>query len=61
MQLRHFGGGCYRYEKIKKAFDNDSPSRAQIFLWHKDFVNGRETVEGEPRSGHLASVRSSKC
>jgi hypothetical protein len=36
------------YEKIQKAFGNDSLSRAQVFRWHKDFVNGRETVKDEP-------------
>jgi hypothetical protein len=47
------------YGKIQKAFDNDSLSRAQVFRWHKDFVNGRETVEDESRSGRLASLRIS--
>jgi hypothetical protein len=37
--------------KIKKVFGNDSVSRAQVFRWHKDFVNGREMVEDEPRYG----------
>jgi hypothetical protein len=30
------------YEKSQKAFGNDSLSRAQVFQWHKDFVNGQE-------------------
>jgi hypothetical protein len=41
-------------ERIQKAFGNDSLLRAHIFWWQKDSVNGRETVEDEPRS-----VRSS--
>jgi hypothetical protein len=44
---------------IEEAFGNDSVTRAQIFRWHKDFVNGREAVEDEPRSGRPASVRRS--
>jgi histone-lysine N-methyltransferase SETMAR len=44
---------------IQKAFGNDSLSRTKVFRWHKDFVNGRETVADEPRSGHPASVRTS--
>jgi hypothetical protein len=52
-------GATDTYEKIQKAFGNDSASHAQIFWWHKDFVNGREMVEYEPRSGHPASVRTS--
>jgi hypothetical protein len=46
------------YGNIQKAFDNDSLSRVQVFQWHRDFVNGRETVEGGPRSGRPASVRT---
>jgi hypothetical protein len=48
------------YGKIQKAFGNDSVSRVQALRWHKDFVYGRETVEGEPRSGRPASVKRSK-
>jgi hypothetical protein len=50
-------GATDTYIKIQKAFDNDSLSRAQVFRRHKNFVNGRETVEDEQRSGRLASVR----
>jgi hypothetical protein len=39
------------YEKIQEVVSNDSLSRAQVFRW-------RETVEDEPRSGRLASVRT---
>jgi hypothetical protein len=52
-------GTTYTYEKILKAFGNDSLSRAQVFRWHKDIVNGRETVGDEPRYGRPASVRTS--
>jgi hypothetical protein len=41
-------GATNTYGKIKKTFGNDSVSRAQVVRWHKDFVNGRETVEDEP-------------
>jgi hypothetical protein len=41
-------GATNNYENTQKAFDNDSLSRAQVFRWHNDFVNGRETVEDEP-------------
>jgi hypothetical protein len=46
------------YEKVWKAFGNYSVPRTQVFRWHKDFVNGRETVEGELRSVSPSSVRS---
>jgi hypothetical protein len=39
------------YERIQEVFGNDSVSHAQVFWSHKDFVNGRETVEDEPLSG----------
>jgi hypothetical protein len=38
---------CQAAGKIEKAFGNDSLSRAQVFLWHKDSANGRETVQDE--------------
>jgi hypothetical protein len=42
--LKLWEGATDTYEKIQKAFGNDSPSRAQVFRCHKYFVNGRETV-----------------
>jgi hypothetical protein len=47
------------YEKIQKAFGNDSISCARVFRWHKDFVNCRETVQDEPRSRRVAPVGTS--
>jgi hypothetical protein len=54
-------GATDAYENIQKAFGNDSISRTEVFRWHKNFVNWRETVEDEPRSGPppLVSVRTS--
>jgi hypothetical protein len=34
---------------VQKEFGNESLSCAQLFRCHKDFVNGRETVEDERR------------
>jgi transposase len=48
------------YDKIQKAFGNDSVSRAQVFRWNKGFANGRETLEDEPRSGRPASENKHK-
>jgi hypothetical protein len=53
-------GATDTYVKFQKAFDNDAVSRVQVFQWHKNFVNGREMVEVEPRSGRHASVRTSR-
>jgi hypothetical protein len=43
------------YGRIQKESDNDSLSHAQVFRCHKDSVNGRETVEDEPRSGRAST------
>jgi transposase len=53
-------GATDTHERIQRAFRDDSRSRAEVlvFRWHKDFVNGRETVEDEPRSGRPASVNT---
>jgi hypothetical protein len=53
-------GATDTYEHIQKAFGNDSLSPAKVFRWYKDFVNRRETVEDEPPSGRLASMRTRK-
>jgi hypothetical protein len=39
------------YEKFKWAYREHAASRAHIFRWHKAFLDGRESVEGKPRSG----------
>jgi hypothetical protein len=41
-----------------KRLGNDSVSRAQVFLWHKDFVSGRVTVVDKGRSRLPVSARS---
>ena len=41
------------YEKLKRAYGEHAVSRALVFRWHKSFLNGRESVEDEPRSGRL--------
>jgi len=39
------------YEKLKRAYGEHALSRTQVFRWHKSFLDGRESVEDEPRSG----------
>jgi hypothetical protein len=53
------GGATDTYGKIKKAFGDGSVSCAQVFQRHRNFVNERETVADEPRSGRPAPVRTS--
>ena len=38
------------YEKLQRAYGEHSLSRAQVFRWHKSFLEGREQVEDEPRA-----------
>jgi len=33
------------YEKLQRAYGEHSLSRAQVFRWHKAFLEGREQVE----------------
>jgi len=39
------------YKKLQRAYGEHSLSRAQVFRWHKSFLEGREQVEYEPRAG----------
>ena len=39
------------YEKLQRAYGEHSLSRAQVFRWHKFFLEGREQVEDEPHVG----------
>jgi len=39
------------YKKLKRAYGEHALSKTQIFRWHKAFLDGRESVEDEPRSG----------
>jgi len=39
------------YEKLQRAYGKHSLYRAQVFRWHKSFLEGREQVEDEPRAG----------
>jgi hypothetical protein len=39
------------YEKLQRDYGEHSLSRAQVFRWHKSFLDGREQVEDEPHLG----------
>jgi len=41
------------YEKLQRAYGEHSLSRAQVFRWHKSFLESREQVEDKPRAGDL--------
>jgi len=42
------------YEELQRAYGEHSLSRAQLFIWHKSFLEGREQVEDEPCAGRLS-------
>lgn len=46
------------YEMLKKVYGDDCLSRAMVFRWHKQFSEGRETVEDEQRAGPSRTVRT---
>lgn len=46
------------YAKIVKVHGDSALSRAQVFRWHKEFKEGRESVEDETRSGRPVEVRT---
>ena len=43
---------------IQKAFRDDATSAVQIKVWHKDFKDGRESVESDSHSGGPATSRT---
>ncbi|XP_052748163.1 protein GVQW3-like [Galleria mellonella] len=46
------------YAKIVKVHGDSALSRAQVFRWHTEFKEGRESVEDEARSGRPVEVRT---
>ena len=48
------------YEKLQRAYGEHSLSRAQVFRWHKSFLEGREQVEDKPRAGRLSTSKKGR-
>ena len=46
------------YEKLQRACGEHSVSRAQVFRWHKSFLEGQEQVEDEPRAGRPSTSKT---
>ena len=46
------------YEKLQRAYGEHSLSRAQVFRWHKSFLEGREQVEDERRAGRPSTSKT---
>jgi len=50
------------YDKFKRAYEEHAVSKTLVFRWHKAFLDGRESVEDEPRSGRpCTSKNGRKC
>ena len=41
------------YEKLKWACGEHAVLRAHVFRWHKAFMDGRESLQDDPRSGRI--------
>jgi len=46
------------YEKLQRAYGKRSLSRAQVFRWHKSFLEGQEQVEDEPHAGRPSTSKA---
>jgi len=45
-------------EKLKRAYGEHAASRAKVFRWHTAFLDGREIVEEEHRSGRPCASKT---
>jgi len=48
------------YEKLKWDYGEHAVSRTQVFRWHKAFLDGRKSVEVEPRSGRPRTSKTNE-
>ena len=48
------------YEKLQRGYEEYSLSRAQVFRWHKSFLEDREQVEDEPRAGRHSTSKTNE-
>jgi hypothetical protein len=46
------------YEKLGRAYGEDSLARAQVFRWHKSILGGQEQVEDEPHVGRPSTAET---
>ena len=46
------------FQLLKEVFGDNCVSRTQVFEWHKRFVEGREVVEDDERSGRPVTSRT---
>jgi len=46
------------YEKLQQAYGEHSVTRAQVFRWHKVFLDDRLSAEDETRSGRPCTSKT---
>ena len=56
--VKHGESATVTYEELQRAYGEHSLSRAQVFRWHKSFLEGREQVEDEPRVGRTSTSKT---
>ena len=49
------------YEKLQRTYGEHSLSRAQVFRWHKSFLEGQEQVEDESRGKTFNLKNGQQC
>ena len=50
--------GVETFEMLKTAFGEQCLSPARIFEWHKRFKEGRDSADGNPRSGRPTTSKT---
>ena len=46
------------YETLRMAYGENALSRTQVFRWRKAFLDGRESVDDEPRCGRPCTSKT---
>ena len=46
------------FTMLQQVFREETMSRTRAFEWHKRFIEGREVVEDDPRSGRPSTSRA---
>lgn len=46
------------FEMLKKVYGDDCLSRSNVFIWHKRFSEGRESVDDDERPGRPRDART---
>ena len=46
------------FEKLQRAYGEHSLSRAQVFRWHRSFLEGQEQMKDEPLAGRPSTSKT---